>query len=162
MKEIRVAILSAIAIALLLPSPGFSQTAGSEKVKAELIAAETEMFAKIVKQDPDYMKNLVADDYFSINADGSTETKAQLAADSPKMKMMAATTAELFDKQVRAYDNVGIITGRARAYMQGKYIVEFLYTAVFVKQNGQWKFTLWQGTISKDSPPPPAMPSASM
>ena len=164
MKEIRVALLSAIAVALLLPSPGFSQAVVSEKVKAELVAAETEMFAKIVKQDPDYMKNLVAEDYFSINADGSTETKTQLMAekDSPKMKMMAASTAELFDKQIRAYGNVGIITGRARAYMQGKYIVEFLYTAVFVKQQGQWKFTLWQGTVSKDSPPPPPMPPASM
>jgi len=79
--------------------------------------------------------------------------------DSPKMKMMAASTMELFDKQVRAYGNVGIITGRARAYMQGKYIVEFLYTAVFVKQNDKWMFTLWQGTISKDSPPPPPMPA---
>jgi len=137
-----------------------AQAQPSATVKNELVAAEAEMFKKIVQLDPDYMKNLVADDYFSINADGSTETKAQLMAekDSPKMKMMAASTAELFDKQVRAYGNVGIITGRARAYMQGTYIVEFLYTAVFVKQNDKWMFTLWQGTISKDSPPPPPMP----
>jgi hypothetical protein len=144
----------------VLPQMGFGQGEPSATVKNELIAAETEMFAKIVRQDPEYMKNLVADDYFSINADGSTETKAQFMAekDSPKMKMMAAATAELFDKQVRAYGNVGIINGRARAYMQGKYIVEFLYTAVFVKQNDKWMFTLWQGTTSKDSPPPPPMP----
>lgn len=144
-----------------LSQMGFAQAVPSTATKNELIAAEAEMFKKIVQLDPDYMKNLVADDYFSINADGSTETKAQLMAekDSPKMKMMAASTAELFDKQVRAYGNVGIITGRARAYMQGTYIVEFLYTAVFVKQNDKWLFTLWQGTISKDSPPPPPMPA---
>jgi len=145
----------------VLSQSGLGQTQVSETIKKELVAAESEMFKKIVQLDPDYMKNLVADDYFSINADGSTETKAQLMAekDSPKMKMMAASTTQLFDKQVRAYGNVGIITGRARAYMQGKYIVEFLYTAVFVKQNDKWMFTLWQGTISKDSPPPPPMPA---
>jgi len=84
--------------------------------------------------------------------------KAQLMAQkgSPQQKMMAAATYKVFDKQVRAYANVGIITGRARGFMNDTYLVEFLYTAVFVKQNDKWMFTLWQGTISKDSPPPPA------
>jgi len=105
------------------------------------------------------MRDLVADDYFSINADGTTVNKVQLMAlnGSPQQKMMAAATYKVFDKQVRAYGNVGIINGRARAYMNGKYLVEFLYTAVFVKENEKWMFTLWQGTMSKDSPPPPPM-----
>ncbi len=164
MKNVRFAVISLLAVMLSLTTFGHGQVKVSDAVKAELVAAEAEMFAKIVQQDPAYMKNLVADDYFSINADGSTETKAQLAAekDSPKMKMMATATYQLFDKQIRAYGNVGIVNGRARAYMQGTYIVEFLYTAVFVKQNDKWMFTLWQGTISKDSPPPPPMPPSSM
>ncbi|HEX9201629.1 MAG TPA: nuclear transport factor 2 family protein [Acidobacteriaceae bacterium] len=164
MKNVRFAVISLLAVMLSLTTFGHGQAKVSDAVKAELVAAEAEMFAKIVQQDPAYMKNLVADDYFSINADGSTETKAQLAAekDSPKMKMMAMATYQLFDKQIRAYGNVGIVNGRARAYMQGTYIVEFLYTAVFVKQNDKWMFTLWQGTISKDSPPPPPMPPSSM
>jgi hypothetical protein len=56
--------------------------------------------------------------------------------------MMAAATCKLFDKQVRAYGSVGIITGRPQAYMNGTYMVEFLYTGVFVKQNEKWMFTL--------------------
>ena len=126
-----------------------------------LVLPKTEMFAKITQQDPAFMKDLVADDYFSINAYGATMDKAQLltAKGSPQQKLMASATYKLFDKQIRAYGNVGIITGRARAYMNGNYIVEFLYTAVFVKQNEKWMFTLWQGTLSKDSPPPPPMPT---
>jgi hypothetical protein len=149
-------------VVLAVSQIGLGQGKPSEQVTNELVAAETQMFAKITQQDPAYMKDLVADDYFSINADGGTVDKAQLMAekDSPKQKMMAASTAKLFDKQVRAYGNVGIITGRARAYMNGTYIVEFLYTAVFVKQNEKWMFTLWQGTISKDSPPSPPMPKS--
>ena len=140
----------------------FGQGKPSAGVTDELVAAETQMFAKITQQDPVYMKDFVAEDYFSINADGGTVDKAQLMAekDSAKQKMMAAATYKVFDKQIRAYGNVGIITGRARAYMNGNYVVEFLYTAVFVKQNEKWMFTLWQGTISKDSPPPPPMPKS--
>ena len=156
MKHKKLAVLALLVVAVSQSS--FGQGKPSAAVSDELVAAETEMFAKITQQDPVFMKDLVADDYFSINADGTTVDKAQLMAQkgSPQQKMMAAATYKVFDKQVRAYGNVGIITGRARAFMNDTYLVEFLYTAVFVKQNDKWMFTLWQGTISKDSPPPPA------
>jgi len=157
--------LSVLALLLVAVSQSsFGQGTPSAAVSDELVAAEAQMFSKITQQDPAFMKDLVADDYFSINADGSTMDKTQLLAQkgSPQQKMMAEATYKEFDKQVRAYANVGIITGRARAYMNGTYIVEFLYTAVFVKQNDKWMFTLWQGTISKDSPPPPPMPKSGM
>jgi len=152
------AVLALLTVAVSQSSLG--QGKPSTAVSDELIAAETQMFSKITQQDPAFMKDLVAEDYFSINADGTTVDKTQLMAmkGSPQQKMMAAATYKVFDKQVRAYGNVGIINGRARAYMDGTYVVEFLYTAVFVKQNDKWMFTLWQGTISKDSPPPPPMP----
>lgn len=160
MKHKKLALLALLAIAV--SQVAFTQELPSAAVSDELVAAEAQMFSKITQQDPAFMKDLVADDYFSINADGSTVNKAQLMAqkDSPQQKMMAAATYKQFDKQVRAYGNVGIITGRARAYMNGTYLVEFLYTAVFVKQNEKWMFTLWQGTISKDSPPPPPVPKS--
>ena len=152
-------VVFALLMAAVLQS-GAAQSTPSAKVSAELIAAETEMFAKITKQDPDFMQNLVASDYFSINADGSTNNKAQLMAlkGTPQQQMMAAATYKEFDRQIRAYGNVGIVTGRTRAYMQDTYLVEFLWTAIFVKQHDKWMFTHWQGTISKDSPPPPPMP----
>jgi len=152
-------VLSSLLVSLAFATSS-AQGTPSAAVKDELIAAETFMFANIVKLDPDYMKNYVADDYFSIDADGGSENKAQLIAqkDSPKMKMMAAATVKLFDKQVRAYGDVGILNGRARAYMGDTYVAEFLYTAVFVKRDGKWLFASWHGTMSKDSPPPPPMP----
>ena len=158
MNHKKLAVLALLVVAVSQSS--FGQGKPSVAISDELVAAETEMFAKITQQDPAFMKDLVADDYFSINADGTTVDKAQLMAQkgSPQQKLMAAATYKVFDKQVRAYGNVGLITGRARAYMNGTYLVEFLYTAVFVKQNDKWMFSLWQGTISKDSPPPPPMP----
>jgi hypothetical protein len=160
MKILRLTAI--VLVALAIAPHCLAQAKVSDAVTKELEAAEAKMFAGIVTQEPDYMKNLVAEDYFSINADGTTVNKTELMAQkgSPGQKMMAASTVKLFDKQIRVYGNVGIITGRARAYMGDTYIVEFLYTAVFVKQNEKWMFTHWQGTISKDSPPPPPFPKS--
>lgn len=125
----------------------------------ELEAAEIKMFEGITKVDRgEYLKNYVSDDYFSINADGSTQNKAQVAADSARGKFFEAFSYKYFDKNIRVYDNVGIITGRCQAFMKDMMVVEFLYTAVFVKEKEKWMFTSWQGTISKNSPPPPPMP----
>jgi hypothetical protein len=152
------------AVFLILTFSFLHSSFGQEKVSAsvtkELEAAEAQMFEKMSQGDSVYMKDFVADDYFSINADGGTVDKAQVIAEigSGKQKMMSESTLKLFDKKIRAYGNVGIVNGRARAYMKDTYIVEFLYTAVFVKQNDKWMFASWQGTISKDSPPPPPFP----
>jgi hypothetical protein len=159
MKQRKLAVLVVLVLGISQFTFGQKPSAADAK---ELEAAEAQMFAKVGPHDPAYIKEFVTQDYFSIDADGGTEDKDRLLADvgSGKAKMMAATNVKLFDKQIRAYGNVGIITGRAQAYMKdtGAYVVEFLYTAVFVKQNDKWMFTLWQGTISKDSPPPPPMP----
>jgi len=134
----------------------FGQTAVSKSTIKEIEAAETKMFEGIIKVDrKDYLKNFVMDDYFSINADGSAQTREQVAADTISAKLFSAVTYKFFDKKIKAYDNVGIVTGRAQAFMKDTMVVEFLYTAVFVKQKDKWMFANWQGTISKNSPPPP-------
>jgi hypothetical protein len=159
MKETKLAGL--VVLVLAISQCTFGQTPSATERK-ELEAAETQMFANIGPHDPAYIRDFVTQEYFSIDADGATEDKDRLLADvgSAKAKMMSSATVKLFDKQIRTYGNVGIITGRAQAYMKdtGAYVVEFLYTAVFVKKQDKWMFTHWQGTISKDSPTPPPMP----
>jgi len=151
-------IAAAIFFALLVPNSLATYAAESKLAAKELEAAEARMFEGIKTHDPAFITNDVAADFVSINADGTRQDKAQMISDSARAKMVGAATFKLFDKNIRTYGNVGIITGRARAYLSGKYIVEFLYTAVFVKQNEKWMYASWQGTISKDSPVPPPMP----
>ena len=55
------------------------------------------------------------------------------------------------------YGNVGIITGKAQVVVQEKVMVEFLYTEIWTKEKNKWMYSGWQGTISKNSPPPPPM-----
>src|SRR6476646_9454515 len=97
----KLAVLALLMVAVSQSS--FGQGKPSSAVSDELVAAETEMLAKITQQDPAFMKDLVAEDYFSINADGATMDKAQLLSTkgTPQQKLMAAATYKLFDKHVR-------------------------------------------------------------
>lgn len=136
----------------------FGQTEAQKSTIKEIEAAETTMFENITKIDrAAYLKNYLTNDYFSINADGSTQTRDEVAADTISPKLFSAVTYKYFDKTIKVYDNVGIVTGRVQAFMKDAMVVEFLYTAVFVKQQQKWMFANWQGTISKNSPPPPPM-----
>lgn len=127
-------------------------SADASKIK-EVEAAEARMFANMnFTHSKEYYKTDVADDFFTINADGVSAGKQESLADTARQKMVEAATLKLLDKKIRVYDNVGITNGRGQAYVGETMVVEFLYTAVFVKRNGKWMYTSWQGTISKDSP----------
>src|SRR6478752_5319791 len=81
----------------------FGQTAVSKSTIKEIEAAETKMFEGIIKVDrKDYLKNFVMDDYFSINADGSVQTREQVAADTISAKLFSAVTYKFFDKKIKA------------------------------------------------------------
>ena len=144
---------------LFITQQSFAQTNVSAKTVKDLEAAETKMMNGITHRDPGYLKNDVAEDFFSINVDGTTEDKVQMIADSVRGKLFSLATYKMFDKKIRVYGNTGIITGRIQAFIKETMVVEFLYTAIFVQQNGKWMYTCWHGTISKDSPKPPDITS---
>jgi hypothetical protein len=136
-----------------------AQTSVSASTTKELEDAESKMFVGILHRNADYFRDYVANDYITINADGIMANKEQTYADTSRFKILNDFTWKLSDKTIRVYGDVGIITGRARIYMKDSFAAEFLYTAIFVKDHQKWMFTGWQGTMSKDSPKPPAIPS---
>ena len=128
----------------------------SESLKLELDSAFKKMWQNVTLTNfANYLKTDVADDFFTIDADGIVQNKEQLLADTMRLRMLEILKFKFFDQQIKVYDNVGIINGRIQAFSDEKYIAEFLYTAVFVKKNGTWMYKNWQGTWSKNSPPPP-------
>ena len=156
MKQFRMRLLVLISIVFYSVS---AQSQVSVSTTRELEEAESKMFEGILHHSADYFKDYVAKDYITINADGIMADKEQTYADSSRFKFLSGFTWKLFDKKIRVYGDVGIITGRARVYMKDTYAMEFLYTAIFVKDHSKWMFTGWQGTMSKDSPKLPPMPS---
>jgi len=148
-----IAMISIFSISI----PAYSQI--SPSTTKELEEAEAKMFVGILHRSPDYFKDYVANDYIAINADGVMADKEQTYADSARFRILSDFSWKLSDKRIRVYGDVGIITGRARIYMKEAFAAEFLYTAIFVKDHNKWMFTGWQGTMSKDSPKPPPIPS---
>jgi hypothetical protein len=119
----------------------------------EVEDAEAKMFQNMnYSHAKEYYKTNVAEDFFTINADGVSADRQQSLSDTLRLKMVEMGTLKILDRKIRVYGDVGITNGRAQAYINDKMIVEFLYTTVFVKRNGTWMYTSWQGTISKDSP----------
>lgn len=102
-----------------------------------------------------YMKTDVADDFLAIDADGVIANMEETLVDTARLKMLESLKFKFFDQKVKVYDNVAIINGRVQAFSNNKYVAEILYTAIFVKQSGVWKYKNWQGTWSKKSPSPP-------
>ena len=95
-----------------------AQTPVSDSTIKELEEAESKMFVEMLHHSADYFKDYVASDYITINADGIMADKEQTFADSARFKILNDFTWKLSDKKIRAYGDVGIITGRAGIYMK--------------------------------------------
>jgi hypothetical protein len=128
-----------------------------ETTKKELAKVFEKMWANVTLSDAaEYFKTDVSDSFFTINADGIVQNKAEVLADSKRLEMLEILDFEFFDQQIKVFEKVGIINGRIKAFSEGAYVGEVFYTAIFVKYGTIWKYENWQGTWSKDSPPPPA------
>jgi hypothetical protein len=70
----------------------------------------------------EYFKTDVSDNFFTVNADGIVQNKAELLADTKRLKMLEILSFKFFDQQIKVYDNVGIINGRIKAFSGGIYV----------------------------------------
>lgn len=127
----------------------------SQQVQKELDDAEAAMFKSVQDYNTPYFASIMSDDYITINSDGVMMNKTQTIADSAHRKMLSGYACQLSGKTTKVYSNVAIINGKAQVIVQGKVMVEFLFTEIWTKEKGKWMFSGWQGTLSKDSPPPP-------
>jgi hypothetical protein len=131
----------------------FAQQSASAATIKEIELAEAKMFQNVnYTHANDYFKTDVVDDFFTINSDGVSADKQQSLLDTVRLKMFEMGKVKVLDKKIRVYDNVGITNGRGQVFVNDAFVLEFLYTAIFVKRNGKWMYAGWQGTISKDSP----------
>lgn len=141
-----------------------TETSSNDPIKDEIEATKKELQGVFVKmwdnvtlsKASEYFKTDVSDTFFTINADGIVQNKAEVLADSKRLEMLEILNFKFFDQQIKVFEKVGIITGRIEAFSDEAYVGEVFYTAIFVKYGDTWKYENWQGTWSKDSPPPPA------
>ncbi|MDP2686028.1 MAG: hypothetical protein Q8O62_02335 [Aequorivita sp.] len=147
-------------IAFISMNSVFAQKNTSKTIEKELDSVFKKMWDNVTLTNAnDYFKTDVSTDFYTINADGIVQNKQQLLDDKKRLEMLEMLDFKFFDQVIKVYDHVGIINGRIQAFSEGAYVGEIFYTAIFVKENGVWKYKNWQGTWTKDSPPPPSFVS---
>uniref|UniRef100_UPI00404A35AB nuclear transport factor 2 family protein n=1 Tax=Gelidibacter sp. TaxID=2018083 RepID=UPI00404A35AB len=135
----------------------FAQKNTTKTTEKELESVFKKMWDNVTLTNADaYFKTDVSDDFYTINADGIVQNKKEFLADKKRQEMLEILDFKFFDQVIKVYDNVGIINGRIQAFSEDAYVGEIFYTAIFVKENSVWKYKNWQGTWTKDSPPPPS------
>jgi ketosteroid isomerase-like protein len=116
--------------------------AGEPDAKADTLnTAEAQMWEAFRLHDVAALDRLLADDYLTVNADGSFWDKPQTLAFNVKGGLNIQSVS-LEDRQVRLYGDVGVITGRTLINAS----VRIRYTEVWVRSGDRWRFASWQGT----------------
>jgi ketosteroid isomerase-like protein len=122
--------------------------ASASAVSDELKQIEMDWSAALKAKDTARLAEIVADGWSELDSSGKTITKAKLLAD---MKAPGNTldSIEMGPMNVRVFGNTAIVTGSdiekstdSGKDTSGKYI----WTDVFVKQNGKWRAVASQNT----------------
>jgi hypothetical protein len=144
-------ILAALIITIALSAVAYSQT----KTKQErsnnhdeqmFKRLEREMFdATEGKPNLEAVERIWADDFFSINHDGSAVNKQQMMVVLRSGQVLAdRITSDEF--RLRRYGNTVVVTGRSAYFTGGRKVGEVRHTQIWVKRSGRWQLVGWQGT----------------
>ncbi len=152
-----------IAISLLLAAmPAFPQTKGKRPVpvktgnslaavaEKQLKKLEREWFDAVVKNDGVALNRIFADDFTSINSDGSIITKAEMVEMMTSGKINP-DEIKSEDFKLRLYGTTAIINGRSTYIRNGKTLGTSTHSEVWAKRAGVWKAVSWVSVPIKSS-----------
>ena len=143
--------LSALLLALALPAAVFAQgtNAPNPDVEKAIIKIEQDMSTALTKSDADAAAKMLADTFYAVNPDGSTQGKAQFLADLKSGKFKLESN-QLDDMKVHAADaDMAIVTYRSTdkgSYDGHDLSGQYRWLDVFARRNGTWQFIVSQGT----------------
>ncbi len=141
-------LVTALAIAL----PQFVRAQAGEHGKAEqqVIQAEKDRFAAIVKADEAALNRLLADDLTYTHSNANMQTKAQFIADLKSGAIKYVSVApSVPDWKVRVFGDVAIVSGVAAVNVidHGANLkFKIRYTNDHVNRGGRWQMVNWQST----------------
>lgn len=113
---------------------------------AQLDSMEQIMFQ--ATQNADMFGHLMGDDYITLNADGVMQNKAQTLEMVRNHPLPKADTILFGDRHQRLYGHLAIRTGRAKVYITGFLLADFIYTQTWIFRENRWQFIGWQGTMT--------------
>lgn len=148
--------LIALLFALVLPAAFLAQSSDAPNPDLEkaIMKFEHDMSAALTKPDADAAAKMLADTFYAVNPDGSTQGKAQFVADLKSGKFKLESN-QLDDMKVHAANaDMAIVTYRSTdkgSYDGHDLSGQYRWLDVLAKRNGTWQFIVSQGT--KIEPP---------
>jgi type II secretory pathway pseudopilin PulG len=145
----RVSML-ATALAIALPSLVLAQAGANAKAEQQVLQAEKDRFAAMIKVDEAALNRLLADDLTYTHSNANMQTKAQFIADlkSGAIKYVSVVPSEP-DWKVRVYGTVAIVSGVAAVNVidHGNNLkFKIRYTNDHVNRSNSWQMVNWQST----------------
>lgn len=142
----------ALALAIGVSVPGLAQTkpgaaAGGEQ---QVLQAEKDRFAAMIKFDEAALNRLIADDAFYTHSNALLQTKQEFIGDlkSNAYDYVSVTPSES-DWKVRIHGTLAVVNGVAAVNVidHGKDLkIKLRYTSAHVNRAGQWQMIAWQST----------------
>jgi uncharacterized protein (TIGR02246 family) len=136
-----------IIISLIL-SLGAGMAAQKPTVADQLKQLENEWVNAQKAKNADRLSEILADDWVSLDWDGSTTRKAEAVAHM-KMAGYSLESIEMGPMTVRVFGNTAVVTGSdtEKSTQNGRDASgKYVWTDVFVKQNGKWRAVASQNT----------------
>jgi ketosteroid isomerase-like protein len=143
--------LTVLLFALALPAAVLAQSndAPNPEVEKAIVKIEHDMSAALTKPDVDTAAKMLADTFYAVNPDGTTQGKAQFIADLKSGKLKLESN-QLDDMKVHAADaDMAIVTYRSTdkgSYDGHDLSGQYRWLDVFAKRGGTWQFIVSQGT----------------
>jgi ketosteroid isomerase-like protein len=148
-------LLTICAGSALLPAQNKTETkapaASASAVSDELKQMENDWVAAQKAKDSDKLGAILADSWQGLNWEGKTMDKAKALADL-KATGNTLDNIEMGAMKVRVFGNTAVVTGSdtEKSMEKGKDTSgKYVWTDVFVKQNGKWQAVSSQSTKVK-------------
>ena len=144
--------ISMLATALVIALPSFllAQAGANAKAEQQVLQAEKDRFAAMVKVDEAALNKLLADDLTYTHSNANLQTKAQFIADlkSGAIKYVSVAPVEA-EWKVRIFGTVAVVNGAAAVHVvdHGNDLTfRIRYTNVHTNRPGYWQMAAWEAT----------------
>ena len=136
-----------VSVMLFLSLTGAAQSGGAQQ---QVLQAEKDRFAAMIKGDRATLERVLADDLFYTHSNALLETKADFikSVTSGQIDYVSIVPSES-DRKMHVHGNVAVMNGVAAVNVVDKGTdlkFKLRYTTVYRNEGGRWLLSAWQST----------------
>jgi glucose/arabinose dehydrogenase len=143
--------LMVLALAVALPALATAQSGAMGKEEQQVLQAEKDRFAAMVKVDEAVLNKLLSDDLTYIHSTALLQTKKEFIASLKEggIKYVSVVPSAA-DWKVRIAGTVAVVTGLAAVHVLdhgNDRNIRIRYTDIHTNRAGSWQLVNWQSTV---------------